>query len=214
MDIPVGLIVGALWIVREIAGLSLQRLAGRVGRVGYVPENSQLLERIVQEDGSHRESVFVRAGPLSDSEGVYARYTGHLYNDAATPLVLREPRITYWGVDGPIIDHLNVECLVNGKPSVVLTVPAHGTCSLVLTTVHYRKDVEHHYFGAIPLLSFATVNSRTMEFGLRSSAPLKANEPMVAWDAKRRRVVRAGTSEWLRARHVDARIGRIRAPRR
>jgi hypothetical protein len=57
-DISSGLTIGLIWLAREIAGLSLQRIAARSGRLGYVEESTILVERVTGAEG-YEERTFV-----------------------------------------------------------------------------------------------------------------------------------------------------------
>jgi hypothetical protein len=212
-DLVSGLIVGTLWVVREIGALAIRGVAARWGRVGYVAEESSLVQSIVVADGQTREVVFNRSqGTETNDTTVYATYSGHLYNDSDMPLVLHSPHITYWGLDGPRIQHLSPECILNGKHSVMITVPAHDTAPIVLRAVIVADQLDRVYFGTIPILDVTTVKDRVMEFPLRTSSPYGG--ATVGWDSRNRRVVALGSREWTKAQFngsLRSQIGRIKA---
>jgi hypothetical protein len=191
------IVVAGLWLAREIGARVIRDAAARMGRVGFIREGAELTETVVGPNGERWQTLFV------DREGAprYIQYsvTGHLYNESDTPLLLRDPKVIFWGEDGPRIRHSNPKLIVGGSLTSVVTVPAHGSIQIGLDLTITTSDLPTTYADAIPILELDTTSGRFYRFPL-SIAMWRAGKDVVAWDSRRNKVVRAGTNDWIHAR--------------
>src|SRR5947209_565106 len=99
MWFPSGIVVGAIWLAKEIGALVLKDTASRLGKIGYVRENSELLDRVVDREGTPWDTHYARrdGDPIRELRFVA---TGHLFNESGTPLFLQEPKVVFWAADG------------------------------------------------------------------------------------------------------------------
>jgi hypothetical protein len=207
--------LGGLWLLREVVGAAIGRAAARHGRVGYVSERAELVERARDANGELRDFFFLPDTPASDTQFAVAKHTGHIYNDSSTGLVLRKPAVTSWNANGPALTYSNPTCRVNGEESVLVSVPANGSCRLDLEFNIPKDRAAAVYIGSIPVLSLILPDERVMEFALVGSA-IDRNGDVLGWDNRHRRAVAAGSPEWMRARlkgALGSQAGAIRSSR-
>jgi hypothetical protein len=191
------LVLGALWLAREIGARVIQDTAARIGRVGFIREDSELTETVVTQDGETRQTFYVpRKGAARD-----LTYTvkGHLYNETGTALLLQSPKVVFWAADGPRISHSNPKLLVGGTVTSVVSVPAHGSVEIGLELSVRSSDLAKTYGDSIPMLELDTTSGRFYRFPL-SITIWRVGEKNVAWDSRKNKVVIAGTEEWNKAR--------------
>jgi hypothetical protein len=194
-----GVVVGAAWLVKELGAVLLKDTASRLGRVGYVREDSELLDKVVDRDGQEMEIHYITVETERERELRFVA-TGHLFNESGTPLLLREPKVLFWGEDGLRVRHVNPELVVAGTLSAVITIPAHGTILIRVQVGVMVSELRKTYADAIPILELETTRGKVYRFPLKTSAMWRVGEGFVAWDSRRNKVVRAGTKEFVRAR--------------
>lgn len=208
MWFPSGVVVGALWLGKEVGVLLLKDAASRLGKVGYVREGSDLLDRVVARDGQELQIRYLSSLTEKDRELRFVA-TGHLFNESGLPLLLREPRVLFWGEDGLRVRHVNPKLLVADTPSPVVTIPAHGTVPIKIEVGVMVSQLADMYGNAIPVLELETTKGKAYCFPLKSSAMWRIGDGFVAWDNRRKKVVRAGTKDFIRAR-LRGSLGTIR----
>ena len=207
--------LGVIWAVREIGALSLKQYTSRIGRVGYISERCEIIERTVGENEDVREALYIARADRPARGSLWLSSAGHLYNESDTAIMFHRPQIAFWGVDGPRVSHSNPSLTAEGQAATVLSVPRNGTCAIKLTAFTSEEIIRRHYSAAIPILTLETTSGRIYEFPLASSS-LLLDRPVVGWDAKKRRVVVAGTKEWgwaLMRQSLGSGVGRIRRSR-
>lgn len=191
------IVVAGLWLAREIGARVIQDAAARMGRVGFIREDSELTETVVGPNGERWQSLFVdrKDAPRDLRYSV----TGHLYNESDTALLLRDPKVMFWAEDGPRIQHSNPKLKVGEALTSVVTVPAHGAVQIGVELSITRADLATTYADSIPILELDTTSGRFYRFPLSISI-WRVSKDVVAWDGRRNMVVRAGTKEWMHAR--------------
>jgi hypothetical protein len=208
MWFPSGVEVGAVWLLKEVGALFLKDTAARMGRIGYVYESAELSDKVVDSDGRVWETQYVTTQGGGERHLRFVA-NGHLFNETDTPLLLREPRVVFWGEDGLRVRHVNPDLIVAGTSSSVVTVPAHGTVPIRMELGMMNSDLGGMYADAIPVLELETTRGKGYQFALKTSAMWRIGESFVAWDTRRNKVVRAGTREFARARRKGS-LGPIR----
>ena len=203
-----GLVVGAAWLVKEVGALLLKDKASRLGQVGYVREGADLLDRVVDRDGQELEVHYVSVEAEKERQLRFVA-SGHLFNESGTPLLLREPKVLFWGDDGRRVRHVNPKLVVARISSAVVTIPAHGTIPIKVEVGVMVSDLPGMYANAIPVLELETTKGKVYRFPLKTSAMRSVGEGFVAWDSRRNKVVRSGTKEFARARSRGS-LGPIR----
>jgi len=190
------MVVGGLWLAREIGARIIDHTAARIGRVGFIREDSALTETLTGPNGDQWQSLYVpRQGGPRD---LRYRVTGHLYNDSNTALLLRDPKVIFWAEDGPRIRYVNPKLQIAGAATSVVAVPAHGEVEIAVELSVPSENLETTFSDSIPVLELDTTTGRFYRFAI-SIAIWRVGKDMVAWDGHRNKVVRAGTKEWARA---------------
>lgn len=195
------MVIAGLWLAREIGARVIQDAAARMGRIGYVRQDSELTVTVVGPNGETWQSLYVDR--KNEPRDIRYSATGHLYNESDTPLLLQDPKVIFWAEDGQRVQHTNSKLEVGGALSSVVTVPSHGTVQIGIALSISSADLASTYADSIPILELYTTSGRFYRFPLGISI-WPVSKDTVAWDARRNRVVRAGTKEWMQARSQGA----------
>jgi hypothetical protein len=203
-----GIVVGAVWLLKEVGALILKDTASRVGRVGYVRESSELLDQVVDRDGRAWETHYVTEAGEREHQLRFVT-TGHLFNESGTPLLLRDPKVLFWAEDGLRVRHVNPKLIAADSQTTVVIIPAHGIVAIRTEIGVMNSDLRTTYADAIPVLELETTKGKVYKFPLKTTAMYRVGEAFVAWDTRRHKLVKAGTKEFTRAR-LKGSLGPIR----
>lgn len=194
------LVVAGLWLLRELASRAIQDLSTRTGSVGLVRESSDLLEVIPAENGENIKTMYASRTNRKPRDPLLYVNRGYLFNDADTPLLLQNPMVTFWAEDGPRMRHVTPRFFASDVETKVVTIPGHGSVPVRFEMNLWHEDLAATYGDSIPLLEMDTVSNRFYRFPLTSMSFWPVGEIGVGWDARKNRVIRAGSKHWIKAR--------------
>ena len=153
-----------------------------MGPIEFVPKACGFYSLSETEDGRTLRGLFHPDNMFLDRDPLPLYCEGDIVNDTDTPLVLREPRITFLHPGGSRIVHRNPKMQVEGSEVATVTVPAHGVSEISITIPIHRDDLAETYAETIPVLHLTSPAGRKFEFRLDSSSFYGRN--IVVWPRK------------------------------
>ena len=193
-------VVAGLWLLRELGSRAIQDISARTGNVGFIRESSDVLEVIREDDGESIRTMYTPRTKRKTRDPLLYVNRGYLFNDADTPLLLQNPVVTFWAEDGPRMRHVSPRFFAADVETKVVTIPGHGSVPVRVELNLWHKDLSGTYGDSIPILEMDTVSNRFFRFPLTSMSFWQIGDTGVGWDARKNRVIRAGTKQWVKAR--------------
>lgn len=169
------------WLAKDLAGRWLGRTVARSGRIGYAHRVCGFYCESVTENGQKLVAQYSPDNMFVEERVHYLRCTGDLYNDSDVPVLLTKPAVTFWRSDGPAVRHHDPKLYVGQDEPTVVTVPAHGITSIVITLPILRERLDNTYASTLPVLDIKDVNGRQHSFRLSSTS---FHGELAAWPRK------------------------------